>query len=77
LTVTSLTVQYLILPFSLPKAIKPYEVRMLWRDLRMTFPARAIFMEIYEASDAARGQWTPLCASRAEPLAVLVGIVIP
>jgi hypothetical protein len=50
---------------------------MLWRDLRMTFPARAIFMEIYEASDAARGQWTPLCASRAEPLAVLVGIVIP
>ncbi len=42
---------------------------MLWRDLRMTFPARAIFMGIYEANDAARGQWTPLAA--------LVGIVIP
>jgi hypothetical protein len=69
LTVTSLTAQDLLLLFSLQKAVKPYEACMLWRDLRMTFPARAIFMGIYEANDAARGQWTPLAA--------LVGIVIP
>jgi hypothetical protein len=50
---------------------------MLWRDLRMMFAARALFMDIYEANDAARGQWTSLCASRAEPLAALVGIMIP
>jgi hypothetical protein len=68
LTVTPLTAQDLILIFSLQKAVKPYEARMLWRDLRMTFPARAIFMRIYEANDAARGQWMPLAA--------LVGIMI-
>ena len=29
---------------------------MLWRDLRMMFAARALFMDIYEANDAARAR---------------------
>jgi hypothetical protein len=50
---------------------------MPWGNFRMTFPAGAIFMGIYEVNDEACDQRTPHRATRAEPLAALVGIMIP